>query len=295
MAKRNILIACLSSFFLLTILGCGSRQGSGEDGSSNTIRVEGSDTMVNLAQAWAEKYQAETAEITIVISGGGSGVGISSLTQGLTDMANASRKMKDKEIRRAKNEFNLDPQEFTVGKDALAIYVHKDNPLEEITIAELTAIYGEGGATNTWTELGVSVTGTSNQEIVRVSRQNNSGTYFYFRQSVLDDNDFKLGSIDLSGSADVVSMVEKTPGAIGYSGMGYATDGVKMLKVKIDADSPSVAPNAANVINGTYPIARPLLIYTPQEPTGAVKDYLDWILGQTGQTIIEEMGYVPVK
>jgi phosphate transport system substrate-binding protein len=293
MAKRNILIACLSSFFLLTILGCGSRQDSEQD--SSTIRVEGSDTMVNLAQAWAEKYQTEKSEITIEISGGGSGVGISSLTQGLADMANASRKMKDKEIRRAKNEFDLDPQEFTVGKDALAIYVHKDNPLEEITIAELTAIYGEGGTTVSWTELGDTVAGTSNQKIVRVSRQNNSGTYAYFRQYVLDDDDFKLGSIDLSGSADVVSMVEKTPGAIGYSGMGYATDGVKMVKVKLDADSPSVAPNAANVTNGTYPISRPLLIYTPTVPTGIVKDYLDWILGETGQSIIEEMGYVPVQ
>jgi phosphate transport system substrate-binding protein len=293
MAKRNILIACLSSFLLLTILGCGSRQDSGQD--SSTIRVEGSDTMVNLAQAWAEKYQAERSEITIEISGGGSGVGISSLTQGLADMANASRKMKAKEIRRAKKEFNLDPQEFTVGKDALAIYVHKDNPIEEITIAQLSAIYEEGGTTNTWTELGVTLAGTSNPKIVRISRQNNSGTYAYFRQHVLNDNDFKLGSIDLSGSADVVSMVEKTPGAIGYSGMGYATDGVKMVKVKLDDDSASVAPNAANVINGTYPISRPLLIYTPQTPTGTVKDYLDWILGKNGQTIIEEMGYVPLK
>jgi phosphate transport system substrate-binding protein len=291
MAKRTILIACLASYFLLTMLGCGSRQ----DSSSNTIRVEGSDTMVNLAQAWAEKYQAERSEITIEVSGGGSGVGISSLTQGLADMANASRMMKAKEIRRAKNEFNLDPQEFTVGKDALAIYVHKDNPIEEITIAQLSAIYEEGGATSTWTELGVTLAGTSNPEIVRISRQNNSGTYAYFRQHVLNDNDFKLGSIDLSGSADVVSMVEKTPGAIGYSGMGYATDGVKMVKVKLDDDSPSVAPNAANVINGTYPISRPLLIYTPQTPTGTVKDYLDWILGKNGQTIIEEMGYVPLK
>ncbi|MGY8731497.1 MAG: phosphate ABC transporter substrate-binding protein [Pirellulales bacterium] len=291
MAKRSILIACLSSYFLLTMLGCGTRQ----DSSNNTIRVEGSDTMVNLAQAWAEKYQSERSEITIEISGGGSGVGISSLTQGLADMANASRQMKAKEIRRAKKEFNLDPQEFTVGKDALAIYVHKDNPIEEITIAQLSAIYEEGGTTNTWIELGVTLAGTSNPKIVRISRQNNSGTYAYFRQHVLNDNDFKLGSIDLSGSADVVSMVEKTLGAIGYSGMGYATDGVKMVKVKLDDDSPSVAPNAANVINGTYPISRPLLIYTPQTPTGTVKDYLDWILGKNGQTIIEEMGYVPLK
>ena len=295
MINRNVLVVCLASFFLLTMLGCGSRENAGQESSNNTIRVEGSDTMVNLAQAWAEKYQAEKSEITIEVSGGGSGVGISSLIQGLADMANASRKMKDKEIRRATNEFNLDPQEFTVGKDALAVYVHKDNPIEEITIAELTAIYGEGGTTSTWTELGMPVPGTANQQIVRVSRQNNSGTYAYFREYVLDDNDFKLGSIDLSGSADVVSMVEKTPGAIGYSGMGYATDGVKMLKVKIDADSPSVAPTAINVTNGTYPIARPLLIYTPQTPTGIVKDYLDWILGETGQEIIAEMGYVPVK
>ncbi len=188
MAKRNVFIVCLSSFFLLTLLGCGSRQDPGQD--SSTIRVEGSDTMVNLAQAWAEKYQTEKSEITIEVSGGGSGVGISSLTQGLADMANASRKMKDKEIRRAKNEFNLDPQEFTVGKDALAVYVHKDNPIEEITIADLSAIYAEGGTINSWTELGIKVAGTSNQEIVRVSRQNNSGTYAYFRQYVLDDNDF---------------------------------------------------------------------------------------------------------
>lgn len=295
MINRNVLIVCLASFFLLIMLGCGSRENAGQESSNNTIRVEGSDTMVNLAQAWAEKYQAEKSEITIEVSGGGSGVGISSLIQGLADMANASRKMKDKEVRRATNEFNLDPQEFTVGKDALAVYVHKDNPIEEITIAELTAIYGEGGTTSTWTELGMPVPGTANQQIVRVSRQNNSGTYAYFREYVLDDNDFKLGSIDLSGSADVVSMVEKTPGAIGYSGMGYATDGVKMLKVKIDADSPSVAPTVINVTNGTYPIARPLLIYTPQTPTGIVKDYLDWILGETGQGIIAEMGYVPVK
>ena len=295
MINRNVLIVCLASFFLLIMLGCGSRENAGQESSNNTIRVEGSDTMVNLAQAWAEKYQAEKSEITIEVSGGGSGVGISSLIQGLADMANASRKMKDKEVRRATNEFNLDPQEFTVSKDALAVYVHKDNPIEEITSSELTAIYGEGGTTSTWTELGMPVPGTANQQIVRVSRQNNSGTYAYFREYVLDDNDFKLGSIDLSGSADVVSMVEKTPGAIGYSGMGYATDGVKMLKVKIDADSPSVAPTAINVTNGTYPIARPLLIYTPQTPTGIVKDYLDWILGETGQEIIAEMGYVPVK
>ena len=209
-------------------------------------------------------------------------------------MANASRKMKDKEKARAENELGVAPAEYIVGQDALAVYVHKDNPLEEITLEQLEAIYADGGNISKWSELGVTVPGGAD-EIVRVSRQNNSGTYAYFREAVLQDNDFKLGSIDLSGSSDVVSMVEKTVSSIGYSGMGYATDNVKMLKIKKTDDSDAVAPKAENVINGTYPIARPLLIYTAGEPEGALKTYLDWIMGENGQAIISEMGYVPVN
>jgi phosphate transport system substrate-binding protein len=156
-------------------------------------------------------------------------------------------------------------------------------------------LYGEGGSIQNWFELGVTLPGNSNGEIVRVSRQNNSGTYAYFRQFVLDDNDFKLGSIDLSGSADVVSMIEKTISAIGYSGMGYATKGVKMLKVKVTNDSAAVAPSVENVLSGSYPITRPLRIYTPNAPSGIVREYLDWIMGESGQSIVSEMGYVPYK
>lgn len=284
---------------LLIFSGCGSKDdtnptGGNQTASSQTIQVEGSDTMVNLAQAWSEKYQDENSDITIEVSGGGSGVGISSLIQGLADMANASRKMKDKEKARAENELGVAPAEYIVGQDALAVYVHKDNPLEEITLEQLEAIYADGGNISKWSELGVTVPGGAD-EIVRVSRQNNSGTYAYFREAVLQDNDFKLGSIDLSGSSDVVSMVEKTVSSIGYSGMGYATDNVKMLKIKKTDDSDAVAPKAENVINGTYPIARPLLIYTAGEPEGALKTYLDWIMGENGQAIISEMGYVPVN
>lgn len=293
----------LSIFLALSALlissGCGSKDdtnptGGNQTASSQTIQVEGSDTMVNLAQAWSEKYQDENSDITIEVSGGGSGVGISSLIQGLADMANASRKMKDKEKARAENELGVAPAEYIVGQDALAVYVHKDNPLEEITLEQLEAIYADGGNISKWSELGVTVPGGAD-EIVRVSRQNNSGTYAYFREAVLQDNDFKLGSIDLSGSSDVVSMVEKTVSSIGYSGMGYATDNVKMLKIKKTDDSDAVAPKAENVINGTYPIARPLLIYTAGEPEGALKTYLDWIMGENGQAIISEMGYVPVN
>jgi len=286
----------ITTIFLISLLfGCGSRQESGNDGNSTTIRVEGSDTMVNLAQAWSEKYQAENTNITIEVSGGGSGVGIASLIQGLADMANASRQMTPRETARATKEFSLDPQEFIVGQDALAVFIHKDNPLEEISIEQLAQLYGDGGSIQNWSDLGVTMPDNANDEVVRVSRQNNSGTYAYFREFVLNDNDFKLGSIDLSGSADVISMVEKTISAIGYSGMGYATPNVKMVKIKIDNDSEAIAPTVENALNGNYPITRPLRIYTPQAPSGIVREYLDWIMGESGQAIITEMGYVPYK
>ena len=278
----------------LTLAGCGSKDKISQGYAGQTIQVEGSDTMVNLAQAWSEKYQQDNADVTIEVSGGGSGVGISSLIQGLADMANASRKMKAKETARAKSELGVTPVEYIVGQDALAVYVHKDNPLNEITVAQLEAIYADGGTISKWSELGIEIPGGSD-EIVRISRQNNSGTYAYFREAVLQDNDFKLGSIDLSGSSDVVSMVGKTASAIGYSGMGYATDDVKMLNIKTTDDGEAVAPTADNVINGTYPIARPLLIYTAGEPNETLKNYLAWILGENGQAIVSEMGYVPVQ
>lgn len=291
--KKTVVLVMLTS---LVATGCKTNSESDLTESTQTIQVEGSDTMVNLAQAWSEQYQEENPNITIEVSGGGSGVGISSLIQGLADMANASRKMKDKEKARAESELGVLPVEYVVGQDALAVYVHKDNPLEEITLAQLKAIYADDGNISTWSELEIEIPDGSDQ-IVRVSRQNNSGTYAYFREAVLQDNDFKLGSIDLSGSSDVVSMVEKTASAIGYSGMGYATDNVKMLRVKNGEGGGAVAPTAENVINGTYPIARPLMIYTAgePEPDSALKTYLDWIMGENGQAIISEMGYVPVK
>ena len=159
--KLTLLLAFITSLFSS---GCGSKDnansGAGEQtASSQTIQVEGSDTMVNLAQAWSEKYQDENSDITIEVSGGGSGVGISSLIQGLADMANASRKMKDKEKARAENELGVAPAEYIVGQDALAVYVHKDNPLEEITLEQLEAIYADGGNISKWSELGLPFLG----------------------------------------------------------------------------------------------------------------------------------------
>jgi phosphate transport system substrate-binding protein len=295
-----LLVSCLA----FAVAGCGgeadeSGTTSGGDGASSggdkvVLQVEGSDTMVNLAQAWAERYSETNPNVQVQVSGGGSGVGIASLINGVVDIANASRKMKDKEVALMKDSTGKEPVEFIVGQDALAVYVHKDNPIESISIAELADIYGDGGGTTTWGQLGIENTGCNSGEITRVSRQNNSGTYVYFREAVLDKNDFKLGSIDQSGSKDVVSLVSTTPCAIGYSGMGYATDDVKMVPVSKVKGEPGVAPTVENAASGAYPIARPLHIYTAGEPTGAVKEYLDWIMSPEGQQIVLEMGYVPV-
>lgn len=250
--------------------------------------------MVNLAQAWAEEYNKTHPEVSIQVSGGGSGVGIASLIDGVADVANASRKMKEKELQRAEANTGKRPKEVVVGLDALAVYVHKDNPINSISLGELSEIYGDGGTIESWSGLGVKNAGCSSDKITRVSRQNNSGTYHYFREAILgEQRDFKLGSIDQSGSKDVVALVSSTPCAIGYSGMGYKTPDVKWLNVSQEKGQPGVEPGVATAADGSYPIARPLLIYTLGEPTGALKDYLDWILSDAGQKIVLELGYVP--
>jgi len=252
--------------------------------------------MVNVAQAWAEAYSKTHPEVSVQVSGGGSGVGIASLIDGVADMANASRKMKEKELARAEANTGKRPQEFVVGLDALAVYVHNDNPNESISLEELAEIYGEGGNIESWSALGVKNSGCSSDEITRVSRQNNSGTYHYFREAVLGKaRDYKLGSIDQSGSKDVVALVARTPCAIGYSGMGYRTDDVKWLAISRKKGELGIEPSVASAADATYPIARPLHIYTLGEPTGAIKDYLDWIMSDEGQQIVLDLGYVPVN
>lgn len=287
--KLNTLGA-LASAMALAVSGCGR--------SDRGIRMEGSDTMVNLAQAWAEKYHAEHPEVTVQVLGGGSGVGIASLIDGNCDMTNASRAMEDKEVQRVKAKRGVAPVEHIVGYDALAVYVHKDNPLESISLEELAEIYGEGGKITKWSQLGVDPSVMKNDEITRVSRQNSSGTYAYFREVVLGKGrDYKLGSIDQNGSKDVVALIANTPTAIGYSGMGFAMPGVKMLSISKHKGEPGVAPtmeNAKKKQDG-YPITRSLLIYTAGELTGQSKGFLDWILAPAGQKMVVQMGYVPAK
>jgi phosphate transport system substrate-binding protein len=288
---------------LVTQTGCQRSENTTPGGGANapatpaaktTIQNAGSDTMVNLAQAWAEEYAKVKSDVSVEVSGGGSGTGIAGLINGTVEVANASRKLETNEAAKAVQNTGKEPQEFMVGYDALGIYVHKNNPLDEISLEQLAQIFGEGGTTTKWTQLNVTVPNCPNDEIVLVSRQNNSGTYHYFREHVLKKKDFKLGTKDMHGSKDVVELISKTPGAIGYSGMGYATPEVKMLRVSKKTGDKAYPPTIATTLDGTYPISRPLFMYTAGTPAPHTKAYLDWILSSAGQKIVEQTGYVPL-
>ncbi len=278
---------------LLAAAACGSR--SEEAGGRAVIQNKGSDTLVNVAQAWAEAYKEVNPNVAVAVTGGGSGTGISAMINGTVDIANASRKMKDSEIELARAN-GSDPVEWVVGYDALAVFLHRDNPIDELSLSQLAEIYGEGGTFDRWDQLGVTVPGCDSDEIVRVSRQNNSGTYVYFKEAVLGrGREYKMGSRDMHGSKDVVDLVLHTPCAIGYSGLAYATPEVKMPCIAAGEEGGCVAPSVDTAIDRTYPIARPLLMYTAGQPQGAIKEYVEWILSDNGQCIIQEKGYAPVR
>ncbi|MFZ1574115.1 MAG: phosphate ABC transporter substrate-binding protein [Chromatiaceae bacterium] len=259
------------------------------------IQNKGSDTLVNVAQTFAEEYAKVNPEVAIAVSGGGSGTGIAAMINGTVDIANSSRKMKDKEIKQAQ-ERGHNPVEHVVGYDALAIYVNKNNPANSMAIAELAKIYGRDGGATQWKDLGIQVPGCDSGEIVVVSRQNNSGTYAYFQEHVLGEKGkFRQGTLDMHGSKDVVDLVEKTPCAIGYSGLAYATDHVKTVCIAPEAGKPCVMPSEDAALDGSYPIARPLFMYSNGEPQGEIKKYLDWIMSDTGQCLVAKEGYAPVR
>jgi phosphate transport system substrate-binding protein len=278
----------LAAILTLGLVACGGGE------QRQVIQNKGSDTLVNVAQAWAEAYREVDPKTVVAVSGGGSGTGIAALINGTVDLANASRAIKDKELKLAQDN-GQNPVQHIVGYDALAVYLHPDNPIETLTIEQLAQIYGDGGNATLWTDFGVEVPGCQDQNIVVVSRQNNSGTYVYFRETVVGDGDFRLGTRDMHGSKDVVDLVENTPCAIGYSGLAYATDHTKMACIATGAGEDCVTPSVATASDGSYPIARPLFMYTNGEPVGIVKTYLDWIKSNTGQCIILNKGYAPAS
>ncbi len=283
--RKFLLVAMMSSMICAPLMAR----------TNEVIHVKGSDTMVIVAQSWAEEYEKVNPAVIVSVAGGGSGTGIDAMLNGTVEIADSSRRMASGELKRAQR-LGMNPVEHIVGYDALAVYVHAQNPIELLSLAQIAEIFGEQGKIKKWTDLGIQVPGCQGQKIVRAGRQNNSGTYVYFSQAALGKGrDYDLGILDLLSSKDVVHLVEKTPCAIGYSGMAYATPKVKMLCIKKTKLESCVTPSEASAVDNSYPIARPLFMYTKDTPTGEIKTYLDWILSDRGQCILKRGGYAPVR
>lgn len=274
-----------------TLTACSSGSTSNAfAGSSRTIQNKGSDTLVNVALAWAEAYQTVDPSISIVVMGGGSGTGIAALINGTTDIANVSREIKDSEVAAAQKN-GIEPVEFVVAIDALAVIVNPDNPVSELTIEQLSDIF-TGRITN-WRDVG-----GQDAPIVVVSRESNSGTHTYFLEQVVRQGDdqntdiFAAQTLLMPSSVGITSEVARNPNAIGYDGLGYVIDDVKIIAVAQTAGSPYVLPTIETGADGSYPLARNLYMYTAGEPTGAIAEYLDWIKGPEGQEIVSSLGFV---
>lgn len=294
---KNFFPVSLWLLFALGLLcaGCGGQNTGGENQtpvvSETTIENKGSDTMVNLALAWAEEYMKQHPDVRLSVTGGGSGTGIAAMINGTVDIANASREMKQEEIDAAKKN-GREPKEFVVAQDAIAVVVHPSNPVNGLTLRQLSDIY-TGKITN-WREVG-----GADRPIVLLSRESNSGTYVYFLENVIRLGDsksqllFSPETLLMPSSEGISAEVRQNPNAIGYDGLGYVTPDQKMLGVAKNNASEFVLPSVESVNAGTYPISRPLYMYTAGEPQGAVKAYMDWVL-QDGQTLISELGFVPL-
>ena len=293
---RPRLVSLLGLAPTVLVAGCGGSGGTGGGSSAQTIANVGSDTMLQLAMAWSEAYKALEPGVSIEVSGGGSGVGIAGLINESVDLANSSRAFEEKEAAELRAKLGKEPMGVTVGYDALSIYVHKDNPLDEITMEQLAEIYSRDGKIRKWSDLGVrDIPGAKGDEIIAVSRQNNSGTHHYFKEAVIGKTSVQRPDcVNQNGSADVVNLVGTTPNSIGYSGMGYRTDAVKFLKVSRKGGAPAVLPSVASTLDKSYPISRPMFVYTAGEPAPHVKKYIEWLLSEPGQRILVDNGYVPL-
>jgi phosphate transport system substrate-binding protein len=256
------------------------------------IENKGSDTLVNLALAWAEAYIGMHPEVRISVTGGGSGTGIAAMINGTVDIANASRAMKAEEIDAAKAN-GITPIEFVVSRDAIAVVVNPANPVDELTLQQISDIYT--GKLKNWSQVG-----GDDRPIVLLSRESNSGTYVYFLENVIRLGDkesellFSPDTLLMPSSEGISVEVRQNPNAIGYDGLGYVTDDQKMVAVARSADGPFVLPSVRTVNDGSYPISRPLFMYTAGEPINEIETYLDWILSD-GQAIVSELGFVPLQ
>lgn len=293
--KASKVIFLVLSILTLLLPGCSSLAASSANSSDqfSTIENKGSDTIVNLALAWAEEYQKINPNVRISVTGGGSGTGIAALINGTVDIANASRRMKTEEIENAIAN-GSDPVEFVIARDAIAIIVNLENPVNDLTFQQISDIYS--GQINNWQELG-----GDDRPIVRLSRETNSGTHVYFLEQVIrlgeKDNKtlFSPDTLLLPSSEGIGAEIRQNPNAIGYDGLGYVTEDMKVIGVAAIDSKEYVLPSPATVKSGKYPIARNLYMYTNGTPTGIIADYLDWILSEQAQRIVTELGFVPVS
>ena len=280
---RKFLFGLLGIIFLVSIAGAGSK---------NSIQIKGSDTMVNLGQAWAEKYMEKYPGDFIAVTGGGSGTGLSSLISSSCDIAMSSRNIKDKEIGLA-NKKGVNPNEIKVALDGLAVVVNPSNPVDKLTLDQLADIF-TGRITN-WKELG-----GKDKKIVVLSREVNSGTHVYFKEHVLRKGDssgkeeFAPSALLLSSSQAIADEVAQNTNAVGYYGMGYISNKQKPIMVAKNEKSEYEMPSIENVVNGKYPISRPLFLYSNGEPRGIVKKFVDFCLSKEGQDIVLKTDFVPI-
>lgn len=284
--KYSITTAICAPLLALALSSCGERSTGGK-----SIQINGSDTMLQVGIAWADKYKEVDPTATITVNGEGSGTGIKALINGTVDIAQSSRAMKPGEIEDVTEAHGVAPVEHIVGYDGIAVFINKDNPVKKMSLSQLKGIFGEGGTIDNWSQVG-----GENVDIVAVGRNNASGTYAFFRDTVCGKGvEYKKAVSPQSGSTAVVELCMTTKSAIGYSGMGYLNDKVDALAVSKEDGGTAYEPTIANVQTKDYPISRPLYIYTIGEPEGHVKEFLDWIKGAGGQAVLAEEKFVPLN
>ncbi len=289
-----LILAFLLAFSLSSCFGGTQTRPGAAAATEATAYIEnkGSDTIVNLALAWAEQYQSDHPDVRISVTGGGSGTGIAALVNGTVGIANASRKIKDEEIEQAKAN-GIQPVEFVIARDAIAVIVNPENPVSQLTLQQISDIYS--GKISNWSEIG-----GEDRPIVRLSRETNSGTHVYFLETVLrlgDKNNktlFATNTLLLPSSEGIINEVRSNPNAIGYDGLGYVPKDLRIIAVAKAEGEAYILPSAKTVNDKTYAVARDLYMYTAGEPTGAIKTYLDWIVSFQAQAIVTKLGFVPI-
>jgi len=297
MAKyvRYALLCCTVLGFALLVAACGNKQPGAqnvESGSTEIIENKGSDTLVNLALTWAEVYMRMHPSVRISVTGGGSGTGIAAMINGTVAIASASREMKSEELAAARKN-GVEPIEFVVARDAIAVVVNPSNPVSRLTMQQISDIYT--GKIVNWNELG-----GENRPIVLLSRESNSGTYVYFLENVVRMGNskskllFSPDTLLMPSSEGISSEIRQNPNAIGYDGLGYVTPDQKVVAISKSNPGPFVIPSPATVNDGSYPVARPLYMYTAGQPRGQIRDYINWIL-DGGQAYVSKLGFVPLQ